>query len=131
MWPFKRKKTPEAIELPAEVQDYYQSATRSTRLRAILAGLAALAMTLVIGLGVFYGGRWVYRQSRSKPKQPAAVEQNPENTPDAAQSSPTNTSQSNTGAIQPSTTPGSTDNSSATGTTPASRLVNTGPDEDL
>jgi len=60
IWPFNRKKT-ESTDLPQEVQDYYQSEKRQ---RAGVAGLLAvgtLIVTVLLALGLFFGGRWAYR----------------------------------------------------------------------
>lgn len=60
IWPFNRNKE-QSADLPQEVQDYYQSEKRQ---RAGVAGLLAvgtLIATVLLALGLFFGGRWVYR----------------------------------------------------------------------
>ncbi len=60
VWPFNRKKTEDST-LPEEVQNYYQAEKRE---RAGVAGLLAvgtLLVTVLIAVGLFFGGRWIYR----------------------------------------------------------------------
>lgn len=56
---FRRKK--EDV-LPEEVEKYYQSQRRARVGTAWILGFLTLVITLVIALGLFYGGRYVYRE---------------------------------------------------------------------
>lgn len=56
--PSDETKLPE--EVPKEVEEYYDANRRSFSVTAILLGLATLAITIILALGIFYGGRWLY-----------------------------------------------------------------------
>ncbi|MES2971758.1 MAG: hypothetical protein V4702_05550 [Patescibacteria group bacterium] len=72
MWPFNRNKTGDGTT-PPEVQDYYQSESRQRSWLAWVIGLGTLLATVLIVLGLFYGGRWVYRKVR--PQTPPTTTQ--------------------------------------------------------
>jgi hypothetical protein len=57
-WPFRRNKKD---DVPAEIQEYYQAERRERAGIAWVVGLATLLITLAVVLGLFYGGRWLYR----------------------------------------------------------------------
>lgn len=61
MWPFKRKNKQNQTEVPQEVQEYYQSERRERTGIAWLLALATLAVTVVLAIILFFGGRWLYR----------------------------------------------------------------------
>lgn len=61
MWPFNRNKTADGTT-PPEVQDYYQSEHRDRSWLAWVLGIGTLLATILVVLGLFYGGRWVYRK---------------------------------------------------------------------
>lgn len=44
-----------------DINDYYASERRQRVGMAWLLGLATLVLTVLLALGLFYGGRWVYR----------------------------------------------------------------------
>lgn len=48
--------------LPKEVQDYYESGKRERRGMVWLLGIGTLLVTLLLAAGIFFGGRWIYRQ---------------------------------------------------------------------
>lgn len=54
-----RKSEPKVV-LPEEVSQYYADQRRERRGAAIFMGLTALILTLLIGFGLFWGGRWAY-----------------------------------------------------------------------
>jgi cytoskeletal protein RodZ len=61
--PWNRNRTrPTAGQVPAEVEEYYQSTRKQRRSVALLLGFATLALTLVLAVLLFFGGRWVYQQ---------------------------------------------------------------------
>ncbi len=61
--PWNRNRTrPIAGQVPAEVEEYYQSTQKERRGVAWLMALFALLLTLLIGAVLFFGGRWLYRQ---------------------------------------------------------------------
>lgn len=49
-------------ELPPEVQEYYESTERDRGGKNWLLGLGTMLLTLLIASGLFFGGRFVYRQ---------------------------------------------------------------------
>lgn len=73
MWPFKRKQSDQST-IPAEVEEYYQSERRERVGVAWLLAFATLVTTLLVAVGLFFGGRALYRQftKDDKPK-PVAV----------------------------------------------------------
>lgn len=76
MWPFKRKDKQEASEeVPAEIQEYYESERKERGGMAWLLALATLAATVLLALGLFFGGRFVYRKFIQSPQNETAVQQ--------------------------------------------------------
>jgi hypothetical protein len=65
MWPFGRNKDSNLGGLPPEVNAYYESENRDRASIAWLVGLTSLVVTVGLALGIFFGGRWAYRQLRS------------------------------------------------------------------
>lgn len=62
IWPFNRRKQNDAV--PQEIQQYYQAERRERVGMAWLLALSTLVLTVLLVLGIFFGGRWVYRQIR-------------------------------------------------------------------
>jgi hypothetical protein len=58
--PFTRNKNKNNV--PAEIQDYYQAEKRERTGVAWLVAVVTLLVTVAIALGLFFGGRWLYRQ---------------------------------------------------------------------
>lgn len=76
MWPFKRKDKQEASEeVPAEIQEYYESERKERSGMAWLLALATLAATVLLALGLFFGGRLAYRKFIQSPQNETAVQQ--------------------------------------------------------
>jgi cytoskeletal protein RodZ len=130
--PFWWKNRNDSSVLPADVADYYQSQGSARKGIAVLIGLASLAVTVVIALGIFFGSRWVYRHTFGKPKNTTTASK------ENKQTTTVNTGQSSSEATNPS----SSQSTSSEPTTPATggteqgsgsanRLINTGPGEDL
>ncbi len=82
MWQFKRKTSTQS-PIPNEVQEYYQAERRERVGIAWLLAFATLVTTLLVAVGLFFGGRSIYRRftEDNKPK-PVAV------TPSTTKSSP-------------------------------------------
>jgi cytoskeletal protein RodZ len=59
---FKRSNQNKQSVLPDEVSQYYQSQRRERTGVALMLGVVALIVTLLIGAALFFGGRFVYRQ---------------------------------------------------------------------
>ncbi len=77
MWPFKDKKKKNA-DVPAEIKDYYQAEKREKRGMAWLLAVGTLLATVLVVLGLFFGGRWAYKKitaKKTKPTQTAEVKQ--------------------------------------------------------
>lgn len=62
IWPFNRRKKQTTTNLPPEVQQYYQSENRGRMGMAWLIAFLSLLVSVAIVVGLFFGGRWVYRQ---------------------------------------------------------------------
>lgn len=95
-WPFRRKPE-ESDTVPAEIQEYYDAERRERRGLAWLLAAGTLLVTIGIVVGLFYGGRWAYRQVRgTDTSQQTQTEQTPQETtsPETAQT-PTETSTEN------------------------------------
>jgi hypothetical protein len=61
MWPFNRRNRNNQADVPQEVQEYYQSERRERVGVAWLLALATLVITILLAIGLFLGGRWIYR----------------------------------------------------------------------
>lgn len=107
MWPFRRKNAGDTTT-PPEVQEYYQSENRQRSWMAWLLGLGALLATVLLVLGLFYGGRWVYNKVRTQdtPNTAQVEQENSENQKQTSeQSSGGNTSTGNQPAHNPPVMP--------------------------
>ena len=145
IWPLNRNKQSTQKKVPSEVEEYYQSERRDrVGVAWLLAGLT-LVITVLIVLGLFFGGRWIYRQITHKDdnttqtaqtNQPS--EQSPATTPESS-SNTSNSGQSNGGNASSSPTsntsgtvnaPTQTNNPSSVSSQPtqtSNNLANTGP----
>jgi cytoskeletal protein RodZ len=137
MWPFNRRKKVVEQQIPEEINEYYQAERRERTGVAWLLALGTLIVTLILAVGLFFGGRWVYRKvvKNDKPKQTSGiVSESPATTSpsDSSTSSGSNnqsTSNSPSSSSAAPTTPGSstgtsTPNSSTT--TPTTTANNSG-----
>lgn len=131
--PFRRKQTPDLPvdpKIPKEVVDYYQAEQRERRGVTWLLGLATLVVTILVAFGLYYGGRWAYRQTIGDDQDTTKVTQAPtQNQPQTNQPSTSDNSDqtdddSTTTTPQPSTTP---DNTSAVGKPTETDMPSTGP----
>lgn len=132
--PFKRKNNDSAV--PAEIQNYYQTEPRTRSGVAWLLALGTLVITLVVALGLFFGGRFVYRKIANKNTTPVTTQQaDTESMPSDSDTSSTNTTKPSASTPTPTPTPAPAPaTSGATPTTPAAtpqrNLPNTGPDSE-
>ncbi len=147
MWPFKDKKKKNA-DVPAEIKDYYLAEKREKRGMAWLLALGTLLATVLVVLGLFFGGRWAYKKitaKKTKPAQTAEVKQGnqspqtpakPQPAPKKPDAKPTTPSHSpGPSATSPQTTQPATPNSNPAPSAPApsptpapaTALPNTGP----
>lgn len=61
--PWNRNRSrPSAVNIPSEVEEYYQSTHKERRGVAWLLSLATLALTLIIAGALFFGVKWAYRK---------------------------------------------------------------------
>jgi hypothetical protein len=86
--------------LPPEVNNYYETESRDRASMAWLIGLTSLVVTVGLALGVFFGGRWAYRQIRSNDAPTVATESQ-----QGGVTSSTNTQQEATPAPEPAPAP--------------------------
>lgn len=144
-----RRKQVDTTSLPPEVQDYYQAERRGRSWAAWVLALITLIVTVLLVLGLFFGGRFIYRKVRGTDKPaPVAVQtdnddqeaQNP--TPSTPANPPTvQAPQGSTPSQLPSdgTTSPTTTAPNGTGTTPTQtttptpdgNLPNSGPGDTL
>lgn len=61
---FRRNKSANSPAVPEEVNEYYQAEKRDRTWMAWLLALLSLAVTTLLIMGLFFGGRWVYRKIR-------------------------------------------------------------------
>jgi cytoskeletal protein RodZ len=69
-----RKKQQTTTNIP-ELQEYYATQQKESTGKAWLLAIGSLLVTIVILVGLFFGGRWLYRKV-TKNDKPAATSQN-------------------------------------------------------
>ncbi len=116
IWPFNRNRnTSPQTKVPEEVEQYYQSERRDRVGVAWLLAGATLIITVLIVLGLFFGGRWAYRKIANKDNksgtQTAQTNQPTEQSP-ASQAPSSNNSSS--GSPSSGSTSGNTNSQSST-----------------
>jgi cytoskeletal protein RodZ len=135
IWPFNRKKRNQSV--PAEVQQFYQAERRERVGLAWLLAFGTLVVTVLVVLGLFFGGRAIYRSFQDDTNKPATASNK--------SSSNSSDSSNNNGAAGSGSTPGQPAPNQAAptpapnnqpapipNTTPTTGEVpRTGPDEDL
>lgn len=141
---FKRNKTTiDDAVMPQELQDYYEAETRERTWMAWMLGLATLVITVVIALGLFYGGRFAYRKIRGSDSKQTAVQQDNQSEDEDADeadeeneeqtaSAPATSEPAQTAA--PTSTPNTsstTTNTPRTATPQPSTMPNTGPTDTI
>jgi len=75
IWPFNRRKANDTV--PQEIQEYYQAERRERVGMAWMLALATLVLTVLLVFGVFFGGRWVYRNVRDNDNNQAPTATEP------------------------------------------------------
>jgi cytoskeletal protein RodZ len=132
MWPFNNNdQTDEAKPVvPEEVKDYYQAEKRERIGVAWLLALATFFAVTIVVIGMFMGGRALYRHFQNDDANTAQTDSSDEQTDDTSDSSNDNSTGS-TGTTTPSQTPTQTANPSQPSTTaPTTTLQRTGPEGD-
>jgi len=136
MWPFNRKKNEGTEAVPAEVQEYYQAEKRERMGLAWALAFITLAVAVGVALGLFFGGRALYRHFNNKKvatTQPAtkpteAETSTPSSSTDTQAANPNASSSSNPSSQPPSSSSSSSSQpSSNTGQAGKGSMVNTGP----
>lgn len=147
MWPFNRNKKPTDTKTPPEVKQYYTSEHRERVGLAWLIAFLSLIITMVVVIGLFFGGRWAYRKiANNKPVTPAkpqTVAKQPAK-PNQTVSEPAkpgndSTSQkpASSSSYTPTTSTPAPAQSQSTATTPvtsqpqAQKITNTGPGQTI
>lgn len=124
IWPFNRNSDQDST-LPAEVQDYYQAEKRERTSIASLLAIGTLLTTIALALGLFFGGRWVYRAVFDSNDTTPTTEQQDEQQEvgDDQPSDQEDTVPTQPSTITPTPTPAQTPNTGP--------LPRTGPESDL
>ena len=77
--PFRRNNKE---DVPAEIKEYYQAERRERVGVAWAVALLTLLITVGIVMGLFFGGRWLYRSLANRDRnQPATTQNQPPETP--------------------------------------------------
>lgn len=132
MWSFKKKQQ--------EVKDYYQATAGNNMWMVWLLSAITFVATILIVLGLFWAGRWVYQQATNNDKdQPATTETNQPSeqqgqgseqpTPDPSQGQSGSNNGDNSAPSTPTPTPAPTTPNTTPQTGPT-ELVQTGPSSD-
>ncbi len=146
MWPFKRRNKTNDSNVPTEVTDYYSAEHQERRSVAWLLALATFVITLVVALGLFFAGKWIYHRFVNKNESGNQTSQTTDQKQTTTESKKPESGSASTGSQEPQTSSTSTTTPSPaitptpTQTTPATtpvtgpttpELIRTGPDEDL
>jgi cytoskeletal protein RodZ len=115
-WPFRHKETLGMEDLPAEVQEFYQEDHKDRTSVAWVLAILSLLVTVSLALGLFFGGRLIYRHATKKKTETVAVNKAANVTKNASTSSNSN---------KTSTTAGKVDEKAATTTTPSAATTPT------
>jgi hypothetical protein len=144
---FNRKNQSNNKTVNNDVKKYYKSGRRERVGLAWLVAFASLILTIAVVMGLFFGGRWLYRQiaNNDEPDQPTSQQANNN---DANETAPSNQGQNNTNQSgntnnngtsststpapsQPSPSPSGTPNQPATPPANTGTLNKTGPEHNL
>lgn len=121
---FLGRKQPSVDSVPQEVRDYYQTERRERAGVAWLLGLGTLLVTLILASGIYFGGRWAYRQFAHKKDTNVATTQSGNN--DTKKTDTSKSSDDTSKKTDGTTNGGQTGTSSASTTTPSSSSSNSG-----
>ncbi len=124
---FKRKNTYSNV-LP-EVESYYAAEKRERSGLAWLAALASVAFAAALILGLFFGGRWIYRRYIHKPATTISVKDTTKKNSDTDNKTSTSPSNNQAGSNSGSTSSSQTSSTAvgtATGTTASGTASSTG-----
>lgn len=128
---FDRFKKQNDSVLPSDVDEYYKSEFKDRRSSSVLMALLALAITLVVAAGLFFGSRTIYRtfndndsgkateQTADKTEKKEAENKATDSPNNTGQSSPNNQNSANDNETNNSQTPPSQNNSPSAGDIPS------------
>ena len=122
-----KKKQSTTTNIP-ELQEYYANQKKESTGKAWLLAIGSLLVTVVILVGAFFGGRWLYRKATKKDKPVATISQTTTSSSGKASTSTTSTStpsSTSTTTTTPTTTPTTPTTSSTTTTTTPAQGVST------
>jgi len=131
---FNRNKGGENI--PEEVKGYYQAERRERLWLAWLLAFTTLVVTVLIVIGLSFGGRWAYRKITHKDKKIDTTKTIGTNQPTSLPTGSTDKSTSGGQSSDQTQTPATTQNNQSSTSTPttgpnaSSTLVSTGPEGD-
>ncbi len=113
-WPFRRTKKSD-VNVPNEVQEYYDAERRQHMGVAWLIAFLSLVVTVIVATGLFFGGRWTYRKLAHK--SPATVKTAQSDTKqNGSESSESKANDKNTSKDKSSNSSAHTKSSNASGT---------------
>lgn len=139
---FRRNKT-DQTGMPPEVQDYYQAENRQRAGVAWILAFGTLLVTVLIVLGLFFGGRWAFRKIKNNDKPTPALVENETSNSDSSATAPATPNSSSTSSTSgsnatPTTNAPANPPTSGTAITPTpaqtpstAALPNTGPGDTL
>ncbi len=141
MWPFNRKKQANDKKTPKEVEQYYQSEKRERVGLAWLIAFFSLLITVLVVLGLFFGGRWAWRKVTNNDNN-GSTAQTTEGTTQPSSQSGTSGAQNEAGTSSGGSSSTSSTNTGSTGSSSSSNaagsssavnqnLTNTGPNNIL
>lgn len=120
IWPFNRRPKDETeANVPEEVKEYYETERRERMGVAWLIAFGSLVATILIVLGLFFGGRWVYRKVAHKTTNKPTTTQTASNTKSQTEQQKAANNKSNPNPSSGSSQPGQagTSSPSASGNT--------------
>lgn len=132
IWPFNRqKKNQTEVSMPAEVQQYYQAERRERVGLAWLLAAGTLVVTVLVVLGLFFGGRWIYRKVNESDNKPQTASQNNSSNKPPTTTAPSGSANPSQPTPSPTPQPTTPTPQSQTPTPPSGEVPRTGPDIDL
>ncbi len=138
--PFRRQQT-ETTEVPTEIKQYYTDEARDRRGASWLTGAVVFIVTVAVVLGLFYGGRALYRALTNDDQPTTTTEQqqtsdqqgsgNDQNTGDSQGDQEVTPPSTPEPTPAPTPEPAQPDATPRTGPAQPEEIPRTGPAEDL
>lgn len=131
---FNRRKKIVDPNIPPEVQAYSQAEHRERMGVAWLVGVVSLVLTIIVLVGLFYGGRWLYRtiapSNNETQTQSATDKEQSTGDEQKTKDESTSTSKPESGSTAPSGSAPQAAPAPATTPTTGPSIPRTGPDSD-